>query len=68
MHRLHHFGHNQNFPQKIDSDNFICLMNSNFMQKSGKRNEPILRKCRYGRTDERRGLNSQDTSVGTQKR
>ena len=38
------------------------------MQKSGKRNEPILRKCRYGRTDERRGLNSQDASVGTQKR
>ena len=29
----HHFGHNKNFPEKMGSSTFICLLNPDVIQK-----------------------------------
>ena len=44
INNLPHFGHNNNFPQKMGSVMFMCLFNPTFMKKSEKGTELIMRK------------------------
>lgn len=63
MVHLPKIGHNKNFPQKMDSANFLCLLSSDLIQKIKEKTNPsIHRKWCY------RGMDRWKTMDGQTKR